>query len=254
MNEMEEYKKDVQALQEGGKAPVQYVSQEMSPLVAYAQEVKAAGQIASTIGNTSFVPGHFRGKTAELASAILYGQDLGLPVMHSMRSLYSIHGTPAMYADTMLAVAQSKGHEIERVEATEQVVKYRARRYNAKSGTFGEWQEVTWTMQRAERNGYTSNKKYKTSPIEMLTAKAKAEAARLVAADALMGLYSVEDMELENGGAEEGAQATKKPRKTIQRRVNNVSDPSATEPAPNGVGQDHQRVPNGGEETGADRS
>lgn len=251
MTEIEEYKRDVQAVAEGGKAPVQYVEQQMSPLVAYAQEVKAAGQIANTIGNTSFVPQHFRGKTAELASAILFGQDLGLPVMHSMRSLYSIHGTPAMYADTMLAVAQNAGHEIERVEATEQVVKYRARRWNRKTQTFGDWQEVVWTMARAERNGYTKNNKYKTSPVEMLTAKAKAEAAKLVAADSLMGLYSVEDVELEKGEEAVASQPepVKKPRKTIQRKKpEEVDNDGATpvESAPAGVGQDNQRVQDSG--------
>lgn len=194
-------------------------------LQEYAKDLTSAYTVAKTIANTSFTPAHFRGKPEEAATAMLYGGALGLNPIHAVKGIYAVHGTPALYADTMLAVALQAGHQIERVEATEQMVKYRAKRRGSDN-----WQDVVWTIQRAERAGYTSNKKYQTDPIGMLSAKCKSEAAKLVAADALMGLYSVEDLELEELDTAVAVQPepVKKPRKTIQRKQ--VNDEPNSEP------------------------
>lgn len=174
----------------------------------YAQELDYGFALAQKLCTTAFAPAHFRGKPADAATAMLYGNTLGLDPIASMRSVYVVHGAPALYASTMMALAVSAGHEIVRESATEQQVVFKARRRGSE-----EWQEVKWTMGRAERAGYTANKKYSTDPIGMLSAKCMAEAAKLVAPDALMGLRSVEDIELE-----EGPEVEVKPRRVVQRK------------------------------------
>lgn len=178
-------------------------------LAYYAAELDAGYTLAQKLCQTAFAPKHFQGKPAEAATAMLYGNTLGLDPIASMRSVYVIHGTPALYASTMMALAVSAGHEITRESATEQAVVFQCRRRGSQV-----WQKVEWTMARADRAGYTSNQKYKTDPIGMLTAKCQAEAAKLVAPDALMGLSSVEDIEL--AAAPEPAPEPKK-RRTVQR-------------------------------------
>ena len=57
--------------------------------------------------------------------------------------------------------------------------------------------EETWTTARAQKAGYTTNKKYATDPQAMLYARAAADVCRQVAPDALAGLdYAVEELEM----------------------------------------------------------
>jgi len=160
-------------------------------LAEWASEMEAAYAIASKVCNTMFAPQHFRGKPEEAAAAILYGDTLGIPPMVALKTIYAVHGTPALYAQQMFALALSKGHHIERVFADETRVEFRCRRRGAPN-----WQKVEWTIERARKAKYTSNPKYAENPIGMLTEKCKAEAAKLVAPEALAGMNSVEEIEL----------------------------------------------------------
>ena len=180
-----------QASMAAGVALAPVVTETVKDLAAWASEMDAAYKIASTVCNTMFVPQHFRGKPEEAAAAILYGDTLGIPPMVALRTIYVVHGTPALYAQQMYALAISKGHEIERVTATEQSVSFRGRRRGTAT-----WQTVEWTIERARKAKYTSNSKYQENPIGMLTEKCKAEIAKLVAPDALAGMSSVEEIEL----------------------------------------------------------
>lgn len=170
-------------------API--VTETVKDLAAWASEMDAAYKIASVVCNTMFAPAHFRGKPEEAAAAILYGDTLGMPPMVSLKTIYVVHGSPALYAQQMYAIAISKGHEIERVNATETAVSFRGRRRGTTT-----WQTVEWTIERARKAKYTSNSKYQENPIGMLTEKCKAEIAKLVAPDALAGMSSVEEIEL----------------------------------------------------------
>jgi hypothetical protein len=96
----------------------------------------------------------------------------------------------------MVALVLRAGHEVVRTGADDTSVTVAARRKGQ-----SEWSEFTWTIERAKKAGYTSNKKYESDPIAMLTAKAQAEACRTIAPDVLTGLaYSVEEVELEDLG------------------------------------------------------
>ena len=163
-------------------------------LVAWAQAASAANQLAKALATTDFVPSAFKGNAGNATAVILMGDELGLSPLASLRSIYVVHGTPAMYARTMVALAQAHGHEIwTELDTPQKVVVCGSR----KGSDHVERSE--WTVDRARKAGYTSNKKYESNPQEMLYAKAAGTVARKVAADVLAGVpMSVEDLELED--------------------------------------------------------
>ena len=177
-------------------------------LAMWASELSAAHTIGQALASTDFVPASMKtqagGRPKELAqvaenvaACILAGKALGLDPMNSIQNIFVVHGRPAMYARTMAALVLAAGHELERVAATERSVVYRGRRAGKT-----EWQTFEWTIERATKAGYLTNKKYQTDPIAMLTAKCQAEAARVIAPDVLTGIAatSVEEVELEDLG------------------------------------------------------
>jgi hypothetical protein len=162
-------------------------------LVAWAQAASAANSLAEALTQTAFVPAAFRGNVADATAALLMGDELGLSPIAALRSIYVVHGTPALYAKAMVGLALAHGHEVWTEESTDAKVTVCGRR----KGT-DHTERSVWTIARARTAGYTSNRKYATNPQEMLYSKAASEIARKVAADVLAGMpYSVEDIELE---------------------------------------------------------
>ena len=162
-------------------------------LVAWAEGLAAAHRIGAALCQTSFAPKHFMGKPAEAAAAIMFGDEIGLTPTQALRSVYVISGTPALYARTMVALVQSRGHEVWTETDTPTKVVVCGRRRGSEVT-----ERAEWTVDRARKAGYTNNKKYETDPQAMLYARAASDVCRKVAADALAGLaHTVEELELE---------------------------------------------------------
>lgn len=206
-------------------------------LQEWAAELAAAHQLGSALARSSFLPMSLRMKgknnfktieelTNDAAAVILAGKSVGLDPMQSVQNIFPVHGQPSMYARTMGALVMAEGHETRRVSATNDAVTWAVRRKGAK-----DWQEFTWSIDRAKKAGFTSNAKYLSQPIEMLGAKALAEACRTVFPDVLLGMaYSVEDMELEDLGevpastAPDAPAAPVKAKATVKRRQQPAPD------------------------------
>lgn len=166
-------------------------SSAMTSLAEWAGEVRAAAEIAEGLCRTSFVPQHFRGKPAETAAAILTGHELGLSPMAAVRSIFIIGGTPGMYAKAMVAVVQSKGHDVWIPEQSDERVVVRGQRKGSPHVY-----ETTWDRARVVKAKLTTNAKYQESPQQMMVARGQAEICRQVAADALHGIpYAVEELD-----------------------------------------------------------
>lgn len=181
-------------------------------LITWARALGSAHQIATALCTTSFVPRHFAGKPEEAAAALMLGDELGLAPVSALRSIFVIGGTPGMYAKTMVALVQSRGHEVwtEAESATKVTVCGR------RAGT-DHVERSEWSIDRARRAGYTNNKKYETSPEDMLYARAAATVCRRIAADVLAGIpYTVEELELEE---------ETKPVKAVRRKAEKVTPP-----------------------------
>ena len=149
-------------------------------------------QLARAICGTSIIPMHFRGKPEECAAAMVYGASLGLDPMQAVKGIYVVHGSAALYARTMASIVLRDQHELWTVESTNEAVTVAGRR----RGT-DRVEQSTWTYERAQLAGYTSNAKYKTDPQAMLYAKAVSEVCRKIAPDSLAGVYAVEELQLE---------------------------------------------------------
>jgi len=202
-------------------APAQYVQDPTGGrLVAWAESLSAAHQLASALCRTSFVPKHFAGKPEEAAAALMLGDELGLTPVSALRSIFVISGTPGLYAKTMVALVQSRGHQI----WTETDTAARVVVCGQRAGT-DHVERVEWTIDRARRAGYTNNKKYETDPQAMLYARAASDVCRKIAADVLAGVpHTVEELELE-----QPAKATRK----VQRAIApSAPEPELDEPTP----------------------
>lgn len=184
-----------------------------------------ANHIASFMARSNFVPLPLRRKdksnmktveelTMDVTAIIMAGASVGYDPFQAVQQMFIVHGSPAMYARSMVALVKSHGHKVDQVEASAESVTVRARHRDET-----EYQEFTWTLARAERAGYTSNPKYRTNPQEMLYAKAATEACRRMFPEVLSGIspYSVEESELEDlGESVSESAATSAPKKTTK--------------------------------------
>lgn len=164
----------------------------VADLMRQAEAMSAAHKLATVLCNTSMVPATFRGKPDDGAAAILYGAEVGLKPQQALQQVFVVHGQPAIYARTMAALLKAKGYTFSTVETSDTSVTVEGH------SPRGEREISTWTIDRAKKAGYTSNKKYQSDPQAMLYAKALSEVARKLAPDVLLGIkYAAEDLELE---------------------------------------------------------
>lgn len=175
--------------QDAALAVVPEVSSAVMSLASWAQEADAAYEIAQKLTDTSFCPQAFRGKPVEAAAAMLAGAEVGLSPLAALRSFDVIQGTAAPRALTLRAVAQSNGCEFVTVKEDARRVEMKGRRRG------GEWETVVWTIERAQQLGLTGKDQWKKQPQTMLVARATAELARRLAADAILGIpYAAEEL------------------------------------------------------------
>jgi hypothetical protein len=177
-------------------------------LVQWAYAAQEAHKIAQSLARTSFVPRSLQGKPGDITAAILAGQELGLQPMAALRSMDIIQGTPALRAHAMRGLVQSRGHQVQLVESGEALCVMRGKRRGE-----DDWQQVEWSIERAQRLGLTSKDQWKKQPQAMLVARATGEICRLIASDVLHAMpYASE--ELDGFGQADGAAQV--PRVTVR--------------------------------------
>lgn len=184
----------------------------------------AVGDLAAKVAQTEFVPEAMRGKPAVVAAAILYGRELGLEPMTSLRSVNIIKGRPALSSEAMRAMVLAAGHDIrfEEMTAARCVILGRRRGQD-------DWTKVTFTIDDAKRMGVGAGQQYSKMPRQMLAARATAELCRLIFADAIGGLIS--DVEAEDGDTEQLATVT--PMATARRaKAKAAPETDLPEPSP----------------------
>ena len=151
----------------------------------------AVGDLAAKISQTEFVPDTMRGKPAVVAAAILYGRELGLAPMTSLRSVALIKGRPALSSEAMRAMVLAAGHHITFEEMTSARCVIIGRRRGSEDTT-----RVVFTIDDAKKMGVGGNAQYSKMPRQMLAARATAELCRLIFADVIGGL--VADVEVDD--------------------------------------------------------
>lgn len=148
--------------------------------------------LAEIVARTQFAPEAFRGKPGAVLSAMLVGYELGLSPMASLSGIHVINGKPTLSAELMRGLILRAGHHfhVVTVTSTRCTVRGWRREDGPEMAT-----EITWTMDDARRAGLDRNQTYKKYPKAMLAARASAELARLIFADVIQGLGTVEEAE-----------------------------------------------------------
>ena len=171
--------------------------------------------------------------TATAAAAIMTGAELGLKPGAALRSIAVINNTPALSALVLRAILQNHGHDIWVLpDSNSARAIVRARRAGS-----DDVQQSLWTIDRAKLAGlYPGQERgqWRKNPGAMLVARATAEVARYVAADAILGIpYIVEELIDEIEGADaplaleaaapaadgDGQAAAIKPKRTVKRKT-----------------------------------
>jgi hypothetical protein len=212
-------------------------------LGAWAHQFLEVAEVSAELARTPFVPVSYRVVTAgkydpgataaNVTAAILTGQELGIEPMASLRSIDVINGTPALRALALRALLQRQGHRI----WVEQATNHTAVVAGMRAGD-SEVQRITWTMDDARSRNLAGKPNWRTQPRNMLVARATADVARLIAADAILGVaYVTEELEDEDEAARVGPDAppvVTPTKRTARRKVT----PPALAPAVAPVAED----------------
>lgn len=173
-----------------------------SELYGWARAFTETAAVAVRLAATPFVPASLRvmsngvldeqSTAANVTSAILTGQELGLQPMAALRSIDIINGTPALRALALRALVLRAGHSVWVAESTTTRAVVRGRR---KDATEAKPQESVWTIDRARTAGLAGKPNWRTQPGAMLVARATAELCRWIAPEELLGLpYIAEEL------------------------------------------------------------
>ena len=135
----------------------------LKELQSYAEAWGAAASISEQLARTDFA-GPFKGKPADMAAAILKGATIGIPPADIGKAIYVVHGTPALYGKTALAIALRHGYQAHTLEDTPEAVTVRM------TSPQGQEMDVRYTIERAEKEGLVKGNaaQYKSRPSKML--------------------------------------------------------------------------------------
>jgi len=157
---------------------------------AWIDLMPAAAELAKQVANTEFVPKSLRGNPAAIAACVLYGDELGIGPMQALAKIAVIEGKPSLSAEAQRALILAAGHDLWVVESSNTKVTVAGRRSNSDHVS-----TITWTLDDAKRAGLAGRQNWRTYPRQMLMARATAELARLIFADAVGGLLATEELE-----------------------------------------------------------
>lgn len=166
--------------------------------------VEQVAVLATRIAQTELVPEHLRNHPAAIAAVILYGREVGLPPMTSLRTVYVANGRVGLHAEAQRGLALSRGHEIVYRDSSSATCRVAGRRHGDET-----WHEVTWTIDDARKAGLLGNPSWQKYPRAMLKARATAELCRDLFADVLGGFEAVEEMD--------DGEAPPEPRRRVRR-------------------------------------
>ncbi|OCB56171.1 hypothetical protein A5722_14850 [Mycobacterium vulneris] len=180
---------------------------------------------------SALVPDRFRGKPGDGAAAILFGAEIGLSPIASLRSVIVIHGQPGLEARTMKAILKAKGYKFKTHEISDTACDI-----EAWSPDGSESERCRFTMEDAIKAQYVpveiegkpgeykknsnnklqGNMKYITEPKNMLRAKATAVVCREIAPHILLGMpFSSDELDTEDWSQPPASQTQRRPRSGV---------------------------------------
>lgn len=190
-------------------------------------------RLAEVIAQSEFVPTGLRGSVPKVTAAILHGRELGIPPMSALASVHVISGKAGISAELMRALILQAGHELAVGESTASRCVLKGRR-----SQLDDWTSVAYTMEEARKAGDAQkNPNYGSRPAEMLLARATTRLARMIFADVIHGMRSVE--ELQDMGDADAEAPVYVPPTVEQVKVSRQAPPAVeSAPAPATMGAD----------------
>lgn len=155
---------------------------------AEAAHLNLLWRLARLTTNTEMVPRALRGRPDAALAVMVYGHELGLRPMTSLREVFIIEGTPSCSAKLMRALIYRAGHELHFAEQSSTRCVVEGRRHDGQGSA-----RVTWEIGDAKRAGLDAKDVWKKYPRQMLAARATSELARLIFADVTIG-YTPEEL------------------------------------------------------------
>lgn len=211
-----------------------------------------ARALAVDVATSELTPEAVRGDAKRTLALILYGRELGLPPLTSLKNVFVIKGRANVYAETMRAMIIGRGHKMRAEELTDTRCVMLGCRKDDDPAILSNWVRYEYTMQDATRAGdVAKNPNYKSRPKDMLLARATTGLAKLHFADVIGGLDSVEaavtaDDVLDSVTGDQAAPAASPaaaPRTSVQRTRSRVKpSPVSTNDEPADV-VDAQVIP-----------
>ena len=162
-------------------------------LIPFANEWEAMQQMATVLVESGFLPPTLNTPQKAL-TVLLAGRELGVPPMQAIRGIHVVNGRPSLSAELMLALAYQniRGFRFKVEASNEQVCRITAQRPNADPVT------LSFTITDAQRAGLTRGDNWTKYPAAMLRARCTSAILRVVAPDAIRGIYTPEEI----GGSE----------------------------------------------------
>lgn len=158
-------------------------------LIPFASEWDAMRQMAEVLVDSGFLPPNLNTPNKAL-TVLLAGRELGVPPMQAIRGIHVVNGRPSLSAELMLALAYQNipGFRF-RVEASnEQICRITAQRSNADPVT------LSFSISDAQRAGLTKGDNWQKYPQAMLRARCTSAVLRVVAPDAIRGIYAPDEI------------------------------------------------------------
>lgn len=199
------------------------VREEQSIMVS-SEKMTAMLDFAGQMIKSGFLPQSI--KTAQQAVAIiLTGQELGIAPMQALRQINVIQGKPTMSAELMLSLAYSRipGFKFKVIRSDDTTCVVEAQRPG------GEPYKHEFSMEDASKMGLNNKDNWRKQPAVMLRWRCISAALRIVAPDAIAGVYSSEEInpnqsvDYETGEILETKAPLKEPMPVIEPEI--VRDP-----------------------------
>lgn len=148
--------------------------------------------LAERFSKSSLLPKSMQGKAADVLVTIMAGAEMGLSPMASLRAIHVIEGKPVLSADGMVALVLGSGKAkyFTRVAESDTAVTYETCRVGTETP-----RQCTWTLSQAKAAALDKKDNWRMYPRAMLSSRAKAELARDVYPDVLMGCYTDDEIE-----------------------------------------------------------
>lgn len=155
---------------------------------------------AQVLLSTGFLPKAIQ--TPEQAVAImLKGRELGIPPMYALSNIAVIQGKPTASAELMLAlIYRDHGdNAIYNIRSDHEVAEYAYKRRS-----WSEYRRFSFTIEQARKAGITNNPNWTKYPAAMLRARCVSAIARIAFPDSIGGMYTPEEMGVEEEVTEDG--------------------------------------------------